>query len=300
MTLDQLEAFVHVARARNFSRAGAALGLAQPTLSGRVAALEGELRTRLFARHGHTVELTEAGHALLSYAERMLALRAEGTETVRRARMGGLGRLTLGANPSCSQYLAPRLIAALWQEHPGVTIHVRTALTPALMEDLLDGAVQLVLGSLPQMHPRAEVLWRYEDALLLLAAPSHPLAQRAECTRADLVGQRFLSTLAGPTQQELQHLLSDPEREVALEGTAGEVMKRLACAGAGLTVLPRLAVWDELAQGMLVAIRLTDVALPPYEVALAAWPGRALAPASRVFLATVREVRVPALLDAGG
>lgn len=299
MTLDQLDAFVHVARARNFSRAGAALGLAQPTLSGRVAALEAELQTRLFARHGHTVELTEAGQALLSYAERMLALRAEGAETVRRARLGGLGRLTLGANPSCSQYLAPRLIAALWQEHAGVTVHVRTALTPTLMEDLLDGAVQLVLGSLPQMHPRAQVLWRADDALLLLAAPAHPLAQRRDCTRADLVGQRFLSTLAGPTQQELQHLLSDPEREVALEGTAGEVVKRLAVAGAGLTVLPRVAVWDELAQGTLVAIQLRDVALPPYEIALAAWPGRALSPASQAFLATVRAVRMHTLLDSG-
>ena len=39
MTFEQIEAFVQVARARTFSRAAAALGLAQPTLSGRVAAL---------------------------------------------------------------------------------------------------------------------------------------------------------------------------------------------------------------------------------------------------------------------
>ncbi len=295
MTLDQLEAFVQVARAHNFSRAGVVLGLAQPTLSGRVAALEDELDARLFRRHGHTVELTEEGRALLPYAERMLALRMEGAESVRRTREGGLGRLALGANPSCSQYLAPKLIEAFWGRHAGVSVHVRTALTPALMEELLDGTIQLALGSRPQMHPRAEVLWSYEDELLLLAAPGHPLARAGHCTRADLAGQRFLSTLAGPTHQGLQYLLRDPEGEPALEATAGEVMKRLVCAGAGLTVLPRLAVWDELASGALVAIRVEDAALPRYEVALARWPGRELSPAGEAFAAMVRAVRVAGL-----
>ena len=296
MTFEQLEALVQVARARNFSRAAAALGLAQPTLSGRVAALESELGTRLFARHGHSVSLTEPGRALLAYAERLLALRAEGGEAVRAAVDGSLGRLALGANPSCSQYLAPRLIEAFWRARPGVQVTVRSALTPVLMEALLDGTVQLALGSLAQMHPRAEVLWRYQDALLLLAAPGHPLAQRGTCARADLAGQTFLSTHAGPTQQGLQHLIADPA-EVALEATAGEVLTRLVRAGAGLTVLPRLAVWDELAAGQLVAIAIGDVALPAYEVALAAWPGRERTPAAEAFVATVRRARVERLLD---
>ena len=226
----------------------------------------------------------------------MLALRGEGREATRQAHAGGLGRLVLGANPSCSQYLAPRLIEAFWRERPGVQVTVRTALTPVLMEALLDGAVQLALGSLPQMHPRAEILWTHQDALLLLAAPQHPLARRGVCARADLAGQTFLSTHTGPTQQGLQHLIADPAA-VALEATAGEVLTRLIRAGAGLTVLPRLAVWDELAAGQLVAIRVSDAALPPYEVALAAWPGRARPPAADAFLATVRQARVDRLLD---
>src|SRR5215469_4768047 len=74
VTLDQLETFVQVARARSFSRAAILLDLAQPTLSGRIAALESELGAQLFERHGHTLALTEAGRTLLPYAERMQAL----------------------------------------------------------------------------------------------------------------------------------------------------------------------------------------------------------------------------------
>ncbi|HST87041.1 MAG TPA: LysR family transcriptional regulator, partial [Ktedonobacterales bacterium] len=105
MTLDQIETFLQVARVRSFSRAAILLDLAQPTLSGRISALERELGTELFVRHGHTLELTEAGRALLPYAERLLALRAEGAREVQRVRRGGLGRLELGVNPSCGPYL---------------------------------------------------------------------------------------------------------------------------------------------------------------------------------------------------
>ena len=296
MTLDQLEAFAEVARARNFSRAAVGLGLAQPTLSGRVATLESELEARVFTRHGHHVELTDAGRALLPYAERMLALRAEGAERARSAQRGGLGRLTLGANPSCSQYLAPRLIEEFWEQSPDVRLSVRTALTPALMAELQDGTIQLALGSRPQMHPRAQVLWSYVDDLLLLAAPSHPLARHGSCTRAELAGQTFLSTLAGPTQWGVRHLLHDPDAELAIEATAGEMIKQLACDGWGLTVLPRIAVWDELARGALVSIAVRDADLPPYEVALAAWPDHELSPAAEAFRRLVGAVRVPALL----
>ncbi len=92
MDLAQLDAFARVARARSFSRAARALNLAQPTISGRVAALEAELGARIFHRRGHTLELTDAGRALLPYAERMLALRAEGLEAVIQSRAGdGVG-----------------------------------------------------------------------------------------------------------------------------------------------------------------------------------------------------------------
>lgn len=298
MTLDQIETFVQVARTRSFSRAAVLLDLAQPTLSGRIAALEGELGAQLFERHGHTLDLTEAGRALLPFAERMLALRTEGRNEVRRLISGGLGRLTLGANPTCSQYLVPRLIETFWHAHPAADVWVRTALSPILMEGLLDGAIQLAICSRAQIHPRAEVLWSYSDPLLLVCAGSHPLARKRECVRADLAGHTILSTQAGPTHLGLRHVLPPGgEPRIALEATAGEVMKRLLLRGIGVTVLPALAVWEELERGELVSVAVRDAELPPYEVALVQWPGRVLAPAAEAFAETVREARVPVLLS---
>lgn len=297
MTLDQLETFVQVARARSFSRAAVLLDLAQPTLSGRIGTLESELGSQLFTRHGHTLDLTEAGRALLPYAERMLALRSEGLNEVRRIQFGGLGRLAIGANPTCSQYLAPRLIEAFWCDHPGVHIWVRTALSPLLMEALLDGTIQLAICSQAQIHPRAQVLWSYSDPLLLVAARHHPLARERSCVRADLAGYTILSTQAGPTHVGLRHVLPSAEAPIVLEATAGEVMKQLLLRGIGVTVLPALAVWEELERGDLVSIVVRDAELPPYDVALAQWPGRALSPAAEAFAQTVAGVQVRSLLS---
>jgi DNA-binding transcriptional LysR family regulator len=297
MTLDQLETFVQVARTRSFSRAAILLDLAQPTLSGRIGQLETELGIRLFARHGHTLELTEAGRALLPYAERILGLRTEGLHMVQRIQRGGLGKLSLGANPSCSQYLVPRLIETYWHAYPGVHLDVRTALSRLLMESLLDGVIELALCSQAQIHPQARVLWSYTSPLSLVAARTHPLARKGSCGRADLAGHTILSTQAGPTQVGLRHILPFGSDVVALEATAGEVMTQLLLRGVGITVLPTLAVWSELERGDLVEIGLIDAELPPYEVALVGWPGRDLSPAAEAFTAITRSVQIQALLS---
>ena len=297
MTLDQLETFVQVSRTRSFSRAAILLDLAQPTLSGRIAQLEAELGSQLFVRHGHTLELTGEGRAFLPYAERILGLRNEGIGMVRRMSSGGLGRLYLGANPTCSQYLVPRLIETFWHAHPDVHLDVRSGLSRILMEGLLDGAIELAICSAAQIHPSARILWRYSDPLSLVAASSHPLAHKKECWRADLGGHTILSTQAGPTHVGLRHVLPPGSDVIALEATAGEVMTQLLLRGIGVTVLPALAIWDELQRGDLVRIDVRDAELPAYEVALVAWPGRELSPAAEAFAAIVRSVQMQALLS---
>jgi DNA-binding transcriptional LysR family regulator len=300
MTLDQLETFVSIARTHSFSRAAVLLGLAQPTLSGRISALESELGSQLFVRHGHTLELSETGRALRPFAERMLALRAEGAAEVRRLHEGGLGRLALGANLSASQYLVPRLVELFHRQHPQAPIRIRTATSPALMESLLDGVIQLAICSQAQIEPRAQVLWSYSDPLLLVASREHPLARLGECSRADLAHYTILSTQAGPTRLGLRHVLPPGgETPIAIEANAGEVMTQLLRRGLGVTVLPSIAVWDELARGELVAIQVRDATLPAYDVALVQWGGRMLAPAATAFAEMVAGVRVADVLGDG-
>lgn len=296
MTLDQLETFIAVSRARSFSRAATLLDLAQPTLSGRIATLEREIGSQLFYRRGHTLDLTDAGRALLPYAERMLALRAEGQREAQRVAHGGLGRLTLGVNPTCGQYVGPRLVEAYTRAHPTERVWVRVERSPNLMETLLDGVVQLALCSLAQMDPRADILWRYSDPLLLVAGRDHPLGRAGACERADLTRHTIISTRTGPTRFGLSRLLPAGV-EPRIEATAGEVVRQLLLRGMGVSVLPAIAIWDELKRGDLISVSVRDAELPAYEIGLAQWPGRELSPASLALVDLARAAPVSALLD---
>lgn len=295
MTLDQLETFVAVSRARGFSRAAVLLDLAQPTLSGRIAALERELGAPLFHRRGHSLELTDTGRALLPYAERMLALRSEGAQVARRAARGDLGRLTLGANPTCSQYVAPRLVERYIRAHTADRALVHTQLSPRLMEELLDGVTELALCALARVDLRAVIHWKYSAPLNLVAAASHPLARAGQCEKSELARHTILSTTAGPTRLGLGRILP-PGLEARIEATAGEVMRRLLLRGVGVSVLPSIAVWDELKSGDLVSVTVLDAELPDYEIALVSWQDRALSPAAQALVEMARDVSMSELL----
>jgi DNA-binding transcriptional LysR family regulator len=163
------------------------------------------------------------------------------------------------------------------------------------MEGLLDGALQLALCSRAQIHVHAEVLWSHSDRLVVVASPEHPLALRKEVRRRDLARYTILSTQAGPTQLGLRHALPS-DAQIAVEVTAGDALTELLKRGVGVTVLPTLAIAEELERGELVSLPTPEVELPDYEVALVRWHGRELAPAAEAFAALLHETRITDLL----
>ena len=82
MKTEDVSAFVSVAEQLSFGRTAAALGVAPSTVSRRVAALEGQLAVRLFARAPSGVSLTPAGIAFLEHAPLVLAATDEAVTAV--------------------------------------------------------------------------------------------------------------------------------------------------------------------------------------------------------------------------
>src|SRR5258705_3623417 len=82
VTIDEIEAFVSIARLGGFARAAEALHRSQPAISRRIEMLEDELRTPIFERVRGGVVMTEAGRSFLPYAEAGLANPQDGTEAI--------------------------------------------------------------------------------------------------------------------------------------------------------------------------------------------------------------------------
>jgi molybdate transport repressor ModE-like protein len=70
-TLDQLRILKAIAAEGSFKRAADTLYVSQPAVSLQVQNLEKQLNVPLFDRGGRKAQLTEAGHLLLSYGEKL-------------------------------------------------------------------------------------------------------------------------------------------------------------------------------------------------------------------------------------
>src|SRR5215208_3560981 len=110
MQIEFLETFVEVARYGNVTRAAESLYLSQPSVSGRLQALEAELDEQLLVRIPRGVRLTDAGREFLPYAARAVRAYRDGRGALSELREVRAGRLVLGAAPAVSTYFLPPLL----------------------------------------------------------------------------------------------------------------------------------------------------------------------------------------------
>src|SRR5258708_20470869 len=141
MQLAQLQGLVEIARAGTIGRAAEQLFITQPALTARLKALEAELDCELVVRGRGGSRLTEAGRALLPYAERAIAAIDEGAHRARELAGGRTGALAIGAAPAVSAYVLPAVLRRLRAAHPETQLSVRGGHPQGLLDLVLAGGV---------------------------------------------------------------------------------------------------------------------------------------------------------------
>src|SRR5580692_2154909 len=134
--VDQLHAFVAVARAGRFTRAARRLGTTQPSLSRRVQQLEAQVGTKLVVRTPSGVVLTSAGERFLAHAERALASVDAGRSAIEELSGEPRGAVALGSQPTISAYVLPPVLARFHARHPEVVLRLREATTEQVEEKI--------------------------------------------------------------------------------------------------------------------------------------------------------------------
>jgi LysR family hydrogen peroxide-inducible transcriptional activator len=138
-----------VVRTGSFTKAAEDLGIAQPSLSEQIARLEHSLGAPLFERLHRRIELTALGEAILGKAKALVEDAAALPDLFDQARAGVRGPLRVGAIPTIlPYYLAPKLRGFL-DRYPDVDLHVREGRTAELVEQVLEGVIDVAVLSLP-------------------------------------------------------------------------------------------------------------------------------------------------------
>lgn len=249
MDLRQLRYVVAVVDEGGFTRAADELGVAQPSLSQGVRALEAELGVELFHRTPRGVVLTDAGAALLGPARQ--ALRDAETARAAVASVTGLrsGRLDLVCLPTLAAEPAATLIGTFRRAHPGVTVRlVEPEDVAAVADRLRDGSSEVGLTEVPVGGEDLEVhdLGEQRYVALVPEALDRSLRGGARLSLAALDGRPVVTTPPGTsTRRQLDEALAGAGAvpEIAVETDHREAIAPLVAAGAGIALVPR-----ELAQ----------------------------------------------------
>ena len=254
MNLHHLRIFYTVAQRRSITAAAADLLMSQPAVSLQLKALEKELGLPLFQRGGPKLRLTQAGEVLYRSAVSMLHAKDEAERAITELRDGTKGRLILGAGTTGGMYVLPRIVQAykaLWPETE-ILFHIGT--TDQLLEKLLQNVLDMGLVGGPIEDRRFSVEPICVDELVLIAAPSHPIAALGKVTLKDLAGMSFIVPETGSrTRQLVERKFRDAgvalRITMQLPGTEG--VKRAVEAGLGIGMVSGYAVEAECQTGVL-------------------------------------------------
>jgi DNA-binding transcriptional LysR family regulator len=270
LTLRQLQLFTAIADTGSTAAAGLRAALSQSAASGALGELERLLGLRLFDRIGKRLLLNDNGRALLPEARALLdaAQAIEDRCGVGRADAAAAvlpTRLRIGASTTIGNYLLPGLVAGYRAAWPGTAVDAVIGNTEAVARSVARLEVDLGLIEGPCPEAALEVApWR-TDALVVVAAPAHPLAKprRAPLPLAALREAEWLLREPGSGTREAveQALLPHLHRlRAGMLAGSTEAIKQAAAAGLGLACLPSCAVEDLVTLGRLAELR---TALPP-------------------------------------
>lgn len=265
MTLEQLRIFIAVAEREHVTQAAKALNLTQSATSAAIAALETRYATKLFDRVGRRIILTQAGKLFLVEAKSVVA-RAEAAEKV-LADLAGLerGSLTIGASQTAGNYWLPAIVHAYKSRFPGIAVSLQIGNTETVSADVAAGVADLGFIEGEIDDPALSVTPIADDEMVLVVAPSHPLAKRplrpvSQITQANWVVREMGSGTRAVLESAVSKLgIEMCDLDIALELPSNEAVRGAVEAGSGITILSKLVVAASLKAKTLVAL---DVQLP--------------------------------------
>ncbi len=267
-TLDQLRILKAIAAEGSFKRAADSLYVSQPAVSLQVQNLERSLAVPLFDRGGRRAQLTEAGHLLLEYGDRILSLCQETCRAIEDLQNLQGGTLIVGASQTTGTYLLPRMIGQFRQRYPEVAVQLHVHSTRRTAWAVANGQIDLAIvgGELPpELQESLEIAPYAEDELALIMPVFHPLATSEVIARSDLYKLKFItldsqSTIRKVIDQVLTRGGIETRRlRIEMELNSIEAIKNAVQSGLGVAFASTTAIEKELQMGVIHRARIESV-----------------------------------------
>lgn len=243
-----LQTLVTVVRTGSFADAARELGYTPSAVSQQIAALERGLRMVLFDRSARSIAPTPAALLLAAHSRDSLTALRRLEEEILAMAQGQYGVLRVGSFPTASERLLPMAFSHFVPEHPQVRIRLGEGETDALIDQLVDGLIDVAVtyryDLVPRRIPAGVVSIRLLSEDLLLVVPEgHELAERETVCWSDLDKVRWISTAvdtAGAQCLDRLCAIAGFEPDVGVRSNDYDVIRQLVRCGLGVALVPAL------------------------------------------------------------
>ncbi len=257
LNFHQLYIFYTVARVGSFSKAAQGLSISQPAVSIQVREMERTLGTPLFLRRRGDHQLTETGRIAFDYAQRLFALAEEMQQVLADLQGVRAGTLNLGASTTPGEYVLPALIGRFQQRFPGVEVALHISNSQRIVQQVQRREMDLAVVGSEVEDPELVVTPYVQDEIVVIAAPSHPLAKQRVVPMRALEGQPFVLREEGSATRRIAEAYLQ-EQGIRIKGVvqvgSNEALKRTVAAGSALGLVSRHALGPELVASMLTIL----------------------------------------------
>lgn len=292
MELRQLRYFLAVAEELHFGKAAERVFIAQSPLSRQIRQLEEELGVQLFRRTKRSVELTDAGRALVPEAEAILSATRRARDTAIGAKQGRIGRLTIGFTNSALYTPFPRILRTFATVSPLVELQfLERMLTPDQVQAITGGRMDIGVLRPPVPSSEIELLPLASETLVAVIPESSALARCESLQLEELAQERFITFSRSLDSSLARAVLALFHRRGFQPNIAHEVKEistivMLVASGLGVALVPSSA--EGLRQEGVV-FRPIAGEEPALSIALA-WNRNMRSSARDEFLRVAREV----------
>ncbi len=257
MEIKQLKAFVAIAEEKTFTAGARRVNLTQAAVSMQIRQLEEEIGLPLFTRTPRRVILTEAGELLLERARRIL--REHNSVKAELAEIAGAehGRLRIGsASAMFATSQLPTILEKLKKKFPSAEISVSSGTSKLLVDKILHGDMDIAFVSFPVEAQSVQTELLFEDEVVAIAHPSHPMADKRYISAAALASENLiLGEKGGNTRRMIDDFFgaSNLKPNIVMELSRQEAINKMVENNMGVGIASAKSALSEVRNGKIVS-----------------------------------------------
>ncbi|MGB0586916.1 MAG: LysR family transcriptional regulator [Limisphaerales bacterium] len=291
MQIESLKVFCDLAETTSFTKAAQINGVTQSAVSQQISSLETKFAGALIERSKKRFTLTKEGETLYKYSKQIVQSYDELRHKIQEIQNVVTGTIKVVTIYSIGLHELPPYLKKFLKKHPTVNVSVEYRRATQLYEDIISGMADIGLVAYPQKDPRLHVTSLAEDMLVLICHPDHPLAQKPKVKLSEIASHKFIAFEPDiPTRRAIDKILRDRNVEVdhAMEFDNIETVKRAVEIDAGISIVPRSPVAQEVTKKTIAMVEIED---EQFYRPLAAVhkKSKVLSPAMKEFLALLKK-----------